>query len=345
MKYLHIGSANKFTVPFFTFLRANFCISDHKLLFWQKQVELPTELSESFDQSVGFKYIKSFLCYAKKAEKIFIHSLFDTRIIVMLACQPWILKKCYWLIWGGDLYARQIKESGFFYKLREWLKLFIIPRIGNLVTYIPGDIDNARAWYRAKGKARHCILYQSNVFKGDQSGLDHHAGCNVMVGNSADPSNNHMAVLATIREQFIEGNLPKDFKIFIPLSYGDEKYRREVISYTDRNFSGHARCMTEFMSIDEYLKFLNDIDFAIFYHDRQQGMGNIINLIGLGKKVFIKIAVTPWAYFQDIGVEIFDADKLEFSKISDETRINNFSAIKLHFSEEKLVAQWKGILE
>ena len=42
------------------------------------------------------------------------------------------------------------------------------------------------------------------------------------------------------------------------------------------------------LPLSDYLKILGKIDIAIFNHERQQAVGNITSLLGLGKKVYIK---------------------------------------------------------
>ena len=57
--------------------------------------------------------------------------------------------------------------------------------------------------------------------------------------------------------------------------------------------------MTDLMSFDDYNKYLASIDIAIFHHDRQQAMGNVIGLISLGKKVVLKDSISSYEFFTD----------------------------------------------
>ena len=41
------------------------------------------------------------------------------------------------------------------------------------------------------------------------------------------------------------------------------------------------------MPYSSYISFLGSIDIGIFNNNRQQGMGNITNLLYLGKKVYL----------------------------------------------------------
>src|SRR5690606_3405679 len=97
---------------------------------------------------------------------------------------------------------------------------------------------------------------------------------NILVGNSADPSNNHLEILDKL--------LPykdADIQIYTPLSYGDQDHAKLVSEYGKKLFSEKFSPVTDFMKEENYLNFLCSIDIAIFNHKRQQGMGNITTLL------------------------------------------------------------------
>src|SRR5690606_38136182 len=129
-----------------------------------------------------------------------LHGLFNPKILLILFLMPWQLKKCYWVMWGGDLYVYQFGEKNWKWRVREFLRRPVIKNMGHLVTYIPGDVELARQWYGAKGEYHECLMYLSNVVDPDiiqaaQAGLEEHKGQNILVGNSADPINNHIEAL------------------------------------------------------------------------------------------------------------------------------------------------------
>src|SRR5690606_28751614 len=74
------------------------------------------------------------------AEKVILHGLFDIRVVAVLALFPWVLPKCYWVIWGRDLYRHTTPKKSILDHVKELLPSFVIRYVGNLVTYIPGDV-------------------------------------------------------------------------------------------------------------------------------------------------------------------------------------------------------------
>ena len=287
------------------------------------------------------KKISAFFSLIKNsysADKIILHGLFDPKIIVLLFIQPWLLKKCYWLIWGGDLYSYQLATRDRRWKIKEFFRRPVIKHIGHLVTYIDGDIELARQWYGAKGQYHECLMYPSNVYREYPIAGNTDKNINIQIGNSADPSNNHLDVLERLlpfRDQ--------DIAIFAPLSYGSPEYARTVIEAGTTMFGEKFFPMTDFMPFDKYLAFLGKIDIAIFNHKRQQAMGNTITLLGLGKKVYLRNDVTPWAMLESNETTAYNIAEISLAPIDAITREKNKSSIKKNFSETKLIYQLKEI--
>jgi hypothetical protein len=96
------------------------------------------------------------------------------------------------------------------------------------------------------------------------------------------------------------------------------------------------------MGFEEYTAYLSDIDLAIFNHKRQQAMGNIIGLLSLGKKVFIRSDISPWPYFKGKGFELFDTKLAwDLSPLSAESAVKNIKAASIAFNDTALSAAWQ----
>jgi len=237
-------------------------------------------------------------------------------------------------MWGGDLYTYQRAKRNWRWQLTEICRRFVIKRLGHLVSFVEGDVELARKWYGATGQYHECIMYPSNVFQVQESGVHAHDGViNIQVGNSASASNNHLEVfdkLGKFRD--------KNISIFVPLSYGDREYARLVIKTGVEKFGDKFHPLTALIPLEEYRSYLNKIDIAIFNHHRQQGMGNIITLLGLGKKVFMRDDVTQWETFEKIGVKIYSISEVDLTPMDEEVRGSNQSKIKSNFSDKKLIS-------
>lgn len=311
---LHIAGIDKFIPPFIEFIGQNFDLAQHRFWLNGDRNRYPYQDNPSTYQ-VKPGVLGKFGGYLRlivdlnKAEKVILHGLFDPKIVLLLSCMPWLLKKCYWIIWGGDLYSYQLAERNWKWQIREFFRRPVIKRIGNLVTYIEGDVELARQWYGARGHYRECVMYLSNVYHELPVPQEVHDTIHIQIGNSADPSNNHLEILERLlpfRDQ--------DIAIFAPLSYGNQEYAKTVIESGTRMFGEKFHPMTDFMPFDRYLAFLGKIDMAIFNHKRQQAMGNTITLLGLGKKVYLRSDTTQWGLFKKKGIQVFDIECLEICR-------------------------------
>lgn len=340
-KVLHICTLDKFIPPFIDFLEEHFTDFETRHVFCisGKDNRFPIRLRENIAQYRGGRrsrliYLVEITRLIQKADKIVLHGLFDLRIVQILACMPWVLKKCYWIMWGGDLYVYKLgdqsKES--WHKNEFWRKR-VIRNIGYLVTGTPGDVELARKWYDAQGKHIKCFNYPSNVFENTRrASIKKHTSLSILIGNSADPSNRHKEVL-----DMLDPYKGADIKLFCPLSYGDQDYALEVARYGKAKFGSKFFALTSFVEKERYYYFLQSIDIAIFNHPRQQAFGNTLALLGYGKKVFMRKESTLNEVLSGLGVKVFDINELDINTIDTSVGRQNAEIIESEFSSNSLV--------
>lgn len=347
-RILHIGGYNKITKPFIELVKDGFDFENHFFLMICDSEEgskfKNVKVSPRNVSSRLWYYIEA-VCRMHRAKKIILHGLFDIKLVVILFAMPWLLKKCYWVMWGGDLYVYQLGERNWKWKVREFIRRPVIKNMGHLLTYIPGDVELARQWYDAKGKHHECLMYLSNVIdpniiQAAQAGLEEHTGLNILVGNSADPSNNHIESL----EKLLPYKEDK-IKIFAPLSYGDQEHAKKVIERGKEWFGDKFVPLTSFMAFDDYLKLLKSIDIAIFNHKRQQAMGNTITLLGMGKTIFMRAGVSHYDFLKGLGIKLNDVENLELCRIARDEAKENAHVVRSYFSRATLVKQFSDIFE
>lgn len=302
---------------------------------------------EYFDEKENFPVKKvsgligfiNFILALNKSDKIILHGLFEPKVILILFMQPWLLKKCYWFIWGEDLYSYKYGPKSIKNRAREFFKSSIISSFGYLVTCIHEDYLLAKKWYGAKGEYLESMLYPSNVFSPRNIENKAQLCTNIMVGNSADPVNNHLDVF----EMLLQFDLT-NVKIYCPLSYGCKINAKEVTDVGKKMFGDKFFAITELMEAEEYFSFLSEIDIVIFNHSYQQAMGNTITLLGFGKKVFMRNSVTPYSFFKNKLIEVFDIKSLDLKPLADDVRHRNMTAVSNYFSYANFDVQLNKIL-
>jgi hypothetical protein len=72
-------------------------------------------------------------------------------------------------------------------------------------------------------------------------------------------------------------------------------------------------------------------------------MGNIINLLGRGKTVYMRSDTSSYALFAKLGIQVFSLDNLVLEVQSVNVSICNNENVRVYFSEENLVKQLKKI--
>lgn len=341
---LHIILLDKFIPKFIEFMEANVDGFEDKNSFWMVGDADKYVIRKGANIAYDANYftisaIIRLSIAMHKADKIILHGLFWNRVVFLLAFQPWLLKKAYWIIWGGDLYGRR-KPVSIKSRFIEYFRKPVIKNMGNLISYLDEDIRLARQWYGCEGRYHRSFVYPSNMFQNQSIlGPSSRELC-IQVGNSADRSNNHLEVFELLKDT----ELPT-FRVFSPLSYGDLIYAEHIERLGNKYFGEKFKAFMQMLPLDEYLTFLQNIDIAIFNHKRQQAMGNIITLLGFGKKVYLRRSEAPFIFFEKIGAKVFDINSFNGEKLNPDDSEHNRKVISEYFSEKNLRKQLNTIFE
>lgn len=346
---LHVAQLDKFIPPFVELISEEFTNEEHQFWLRGSLEEYPVEPTDSvyvcgdglWNKVKGYGRL---IRQLHGARKIMLHGLFNINIVRILAFCPWLLPKCYWIIWGGDLYSYLKARKTWRSRIREALRRVVIRRIGHLVTYIEGDVELARRWYGAIGVHHECLMYLSNVVDPFIITERHEqpvkSGLNILMGNSADSSNNHLEAMERL--------LPykeHEIRIIVPLSYGDQSHAQKVIRQGRQWFGEKFVPITEFMSFEQYRDVLKSVDIAMFNHQRQQAMGNTITLLGMGKTVFMRSDQSHWQFLTSLDIRLKDIENFELQVIDCKIASNNARIVQTYFTKAVLTKQLSGIYE
>lgn len=155
------------------------------------------------------------------------------------------------------------------------------------------------------GKLKHCNLN----------------GNNILIGNSATPTNNHLEVFEFLRTQSLRGK-----KIICPLSYGNPEYASILKNKGRSYFGNHFLSIDKFMPYENYINLISSCSNVIMNHHRQQGVGNVVAMLYMGAKVFLNEKNPLYIFYKEEGVIIFTIEELH----------NNPSLLDLNLSEEDI---------
>ncbi|MEN1762033.1 TDP-N-acetylfucosamine:lipid II N-acetylfucosaminyltransferase [Anoxynatronum sibiricum] len=350
MRYVHVIPNTAFVEAYIKLINKKLNFKEHLFIIVGKGFIHKNDFSNVIliDKITKATYFISLIRKIQRCEKIIFHGLFNKNLIIasyFTIISPNSLKKSYWGIWGGDLYRYKERKNNILNCILEIIRKRIIKNISGLITQVRGDYELAQEWYNTKGKFHYCFMYPSNLFK--EYDIEKSESTNpkvvIQIGNSAAPSNNHIEIFEKLQKHKNE-----NIEIVCPLSYGNSTYRQAVIVKGKEIFGHKFKPLTEFMPFDDYLQLLSKIDIAIFNHKRQQAMGNITTLLGLGKKVYIREEITTWHFCIDHDLKVYSAngdyDDL-FEEMDEDIKQKNVENVKTKFSEKKLVEDLMNIFE
>ena len=168
-------------------------------------------------------------------------------------------------------------------------------------------------------------------------------GNNILLGNSAIYTNNHLEAFQILRHINIENR-----KIIVPLSYGNALYADYIQAKGFKLFNESFLPLREFMPLDEYTKKMQSCGIVIMNHYRSQGVGNILAALWLGSKVYLNESNTFLHYLRRIGIRVCSIEqdlvkenKLALMNISDNEIEHNRSILKQEIGEETVIERLK----
>lgn len=326
MKIIHVFPVEKFTKPYIEFVNSVFDNKDHFFLIYGKYTEEKTGV-ENYENVRLFsrkkdllnsKYVRKLL---KDCHGVIIHG-FNELATALVWKYPRIADKTAVVFWGGDIYMhQQVLDGTAEIKTRiiDFMKKKALKKIKIFLTFAHNDYNIAKKWFGIDGKC-YDILYPSTINKEEVVSIyeskSHHEKINMILGNSATATNQHVEVMEKLRRYF-----DRDFNLFVPLSYGDDCYRQSVIIKGKELLGDNFIPVLDFMTPTEYSKFLSTMDIAIFNNNRQQATGNIELLAYFGAKVYLRDDTAMWTHYVDRdGRPFFNVD--EIGKISFEELLN-----------------------
>lgn len=255
-------------------------------------------------------------------------------------------KKTVFLFWGGDLEQAIACSSR---SLKRLVYAFLLRHARGFITLIPQDRAKAETLSSKHGTWHLGMILGATRASVDSSKnrlcLDkQRSPRRVLVGNSATPSNNHREVF-----ELLAAYKDEDVEFLVPLSYGDDSYRKEVLKLGNSFLGRSFHPILDFMNAETYQKLVSTVSVGVFNHRRQQGLGNITILMRTGGKVYISRDGPMWGYFKGHGEiayateDIKDLSFDEFLAYSGETAVFNAKATDIASIYDEGCSLWARI--
>ena len=171
-------------------------------------------------------------------------------------------------------------------------------------------------------------------------------GRDILVGNSATPTNNHLEVFDLLAGRTDLGRR----RIVVPLSYGDPWYRDRIVEAGQARFGKQFVPVTEFLRNDAWLALVRGCGTMINNHVRQQALGNICIKMLQGTRMWMHRDSPVVRWLRARGAEIGVTDALgsapsPWRALPEPARAANVEVIRGHWGRDVQRARTRSLVE
>jgi len=272
-------------------------------------------------------YLKSddFVKTLNKCDLLIIHFL-NTKYYDLLSNKK-LTPKILWIGWGGDYYWMIDTLKGFNiykpitytiynkFRITRYFNYFnrlmkktirkknikIINRINYFAPVLIDDYEliiKNNAWFKPSYFSWNYGTLEDNYIKGLEDFQV--SGSDIMIGNSATITNNHLDILQSLKQSNLENT-----KIIIPLNYGDLKYGKLISDKAKSLFGNQVTIINDYLPYDEYLNLVKNCNKVFMGHIRQQAMGNVITLLYFGSKIFFFKESVTYTFLIKSNIKVY----------------------------------------
>jgi hypothetical protein len=282
-----------------------------------------------------------------------------------------------WLGWGFDYYSGFLRKmplllertqrlygqlAGATLKLRAfalakemvrlvWLRnrrVRVIEKITVFSPVLPKEYDmvkNSRKWkYFPQFASWNYGTIEDNLIKGFEGEVV--TGNAILVGNSATYTGNHLEALELLHTLGVKGR-----QVVAPLSYGDPLLAQELTSLGQALFSDHFEPLMDYMPVQDYVAIIRKCGYVIMNHVRQQAVGNIVIMLYLGARVFVREENPVYDFFKNSGVVLSTVQELEGQSellnlpLTAEEQANNRAIVSDYWGRERAYERTRKLVE
>ncbi|MGN8225762.1 TDP-N-acetylfucosamine:lipid II N-acetylfucosaminyltransferase [Gracilimonas sp. BCB1] len=281
-------------------------------------------------------------------------------------------KKIVWFCWGQDLYdLGRFRNDFLLQKTRKayyktgltnlnQLKNILQKALGRFNDFLPpnrsvlkaiqkahvivpvvqGDYDNLKAKYPIDAEVFN-VNYVNNVFFKQPEVDSTQPRKNILVGNSASFTNNHIEAIDLLSNFSLN-----DLSVYIPLTYGKEKYAQLIKEYAFKKLHDQAQIIENRLPLDDYMSIFSNCRSVIMNHCRQQAMGNILLAFWFETTLFLNPKADHYKDLSQKGFKILNVSDFNPElELSNQEKKQNKDLLIKWFGPNYLQSQFNKLLQ
>lgn len=265
-----------------------------------------------------------------------------------------------WSGWGGDYYdvlqefrsealgplTRRLNPTGRFAPISRIRRAVThmrseraIRRFSSRVDFfsapIPEDLEVLQSHLRLRAEYRQ--INYGDVSSTFDIGAVNISGQDILLGNSATATNNHLEAFEILRRLELG-----DRRIIVPLSYGDDVYRQAIVDKGIEIFGSRIIPVVDFMALPAYNSLISSCSVALMGHRRQQAVGNIAAMLYRGATVILDENATTYQFLIRRGAVIRSLSQLGTQGISvldglsAEDKVRNREMVQVFWGDQRV---------
>ncbi|WP_179994282.1 TDP-N-acetylfucosamine:lipid II N-acetylfucosaminyltransferase [Acinetobacter sp. YH1901136] len=171
------------------------------------------------------------------------------------------------------------------------------------------------------------------------------SGNDILLGNSSSATCNHIEALELLSVIDLQNKT-----VICPLSYGDVKYQKKICAIGKQNLQSNFKPLLDLLPIEEYISTVLSCGNVIMNHVRQQAVGNIVLMLYLGAKVFLRQENPVYQFLKQNNFIVYLIDDIKNNpmildkRLSQEDIEKNRSKLRQFWSEDVIMNKTRNII-